>query len=165
MDKYSSNYLIVQNFDGRILMYTDFSNTWWKNILADGHYLSPCICKRRCNAFKNWQVKFWWSSWKCQKHQNFVRYGILKMTSTVDRCPEILIAHFTLKCMNIFRNIWQFMTSLPKVLPPAIFILSDLLCKAANLSIVFFAKRSNPSVLCARAVHLQIFYHRLIDHK
>ena len=60
-----------------------------------------------------------------------------------------MIAYFTLKCMNIFRKIWQFMTSLPKVLPPAIFILSDLLCKAANLSIVFFCqKEQSTSALC-----------------
>ena len=70
ISKFLFNYRIVQNFDCRNIdrywLYLTFDGKY----LTDGHCLSLCTCKR-CNDFKSWWVKFWWSSWEALKYQNF----------------------------------------------------------------------------------------------
>ena len=129
-------------------MYTDFSNTWRKNILAGGHCLSPCTYKRCCNVFQKWQVKFWWSSWKCQKHQNFVLYGILKMTSTVD--TDDLKFWLLISPWSAWTSSENFGDSWPvcQKIYCQQFISHLICCAKQPICQCFCAKSSNPAVLC-----------------
>ena len=69
--RYSTNF-----WWGKILMDTDFKYLM-RNILTDGHCLSPYTCKC-CLVFKqHGRLNFDGLAGKCQKHQNFVLYGIL----------------------------------------------------------------------------------------